>query len=210
MFSQMHCVVLFALAGGCCLGGGGATRGASGLTFTKDVAPILYKNCAGCHRPGDIAPMSLLDYKSARPWAKAIREAVVSRKMPPWFADPNFGSFANDPRLSDQDIATIKAWVDAGSPEGDARDLPAKPVFTDDWKLGPPDIVIDIGQDFIVRPGNDAYEYFTVPTHFTEGKWIRAAQILPGNRRAVHHVHVSVAPDRDAADSISTPFRQPL
>jgi hypothetical protein len=153
--------------------------------------------------------MSLLDYKSARPWAKAIREAVVARKMPPWFADPKFGSFANDPRLSDQEISAIKAWVDAGSPEGDTRDLPPKPVFTEDWKLGKPDIVIDIGQDFVVRPGNDAYEYFTVPTHFTEGKWIRAAQILPGHRKAVHHVHVSVVTDQNSADSISTAFGQP-
>lgn len=154
--------------------------------------------------------MPLIEYKSARPWAKAIREAVVARKMPPWFADPKFGSFANDPQLSEQEISTIKAWVDAGSPEGDARDLPLKPVFTDDWKLGKPDIVIDIGQDFVVWPGNEAYEYFTVPTHFTEGKWIRAAQILPGNRRAVHHVHVSVVTDQNGADSISTAFRQPL
>lgn len=207
---HIRCAVLFALASGSCLVGLSATTGVSSPTFTKDVAPILYKNCAGCHRPGDIAPMPLIEYKSARPWAKAIREAVVARKMPPWFADPKFGSFANDPQLSEQEISTIKAWVDAGSPEGDARDLPLKPVFTDDWKLGKPDIVIDIGQDFVVWPGNEAYEYFTVPTHFTEGKWIRAAQILPGNRRAVHHVHVSVVTDQNGADSISTAFRQPL
>ena len=88
-------------------------------TFTKDVAPIFFARCAGCHRPNDIAPMSLLDYQSARPWAKSIREAVLIRKMPPWFADPHFGSFANDARLSDKEIETIKSWVDAGAPEGD-------------------------------------------------------------------------------------------
>jgi len=178
-------------------------------TFTRDIAPILFKNCAGCHRPGEIAPMSLLDYKSARPWAKSIREAVLSRKMPPWFADPGFGAFANDPRLSEREVATIKAWVDGGAIEGDVRDLPAKPMFNDGWKLGKPDIVIDIGQDFAVKPGTDAYEYFTVPTNFTEGKWIRAAQILPGNRRAVHHVHVSVVKAADGAggDSISSAFK---
>src|SRR6185503_17090507 len=86
----------------------------AGPTFTRDVAPILYKSCAGCHRPGEMAPMSLLDYKSVRPWAKSIREAVVSRKMPPWFADANFGTFANDPRLSAEEVAIIKAWVDNG------------------------------------------------------------------------------------------------
>ena len=182
----------------------------AGPTFTKDIAPILYKNCVGCHRPGEIAPMSLLDYKSARPWAKSIRQAVLSRKMPPWFADPKHGAFANDPRLSDQEISKIKAWVDAGSSEGNPGDLPPKPTFVEGWKLGKPDIVIDIGQDFTVAPGEDAYEYFTVPTNFTEGKWIRAAQILPGNRQVVHHVHVSVVMDHgktDGTDSVATAFR---
>jgi hypothetical protein len=181
-----------------------------GTTFTKDIAPILYKNCAGCHRPGEVAPMSLLDYESVRPWAKAIRQAVLSRKMPPWFADPTFGTFANDPRLSDQEISKIKAWVDGGSPEGDSGDLPPMPTFEEGWKFGKPDIVIDIGEDFSVRPGNDAYEYFTVPTKFTEGKWVRAAQILPGNRQVVHHVHVSLVMDNnevDGADSKTTAFR---
>src|SRR6266436_3594586 len=102
---------------------------AAAPTFSKDVAPILYQRCVQCHRPNDIAPMSLLDYKSARPWAKAIREAVLSRKMPPWFADPHYGAFSNDARLADREIETVKAWVDAGAPEGDARDLPPAPVF---------------------------------------------------------------------------------
>src|SRR5947208_9903515 len=97
---------------------------AAAPTFSKDVAPILYRRCVQCHRPNDIAPMSLLDYKSARPWAKSIREAVMSRKMPPWFADPYYGSFANDARLSTREIETIQAWVDGGAPEGQQRDLP--------------------------------------------------------------------------------------
>ena len=172
-------------------------------TFTKDVAPIFFTHCAGCHRPNDIAPMSLLDYKSARPWAKAIREAVLSRKMPPWFADPHYGAFSNDARLADREIETVKAWVDAGAPEGDARDLPPAPVFVEGWRLGKPDIVVDIGQDFAVKPGQDAYEHFTVPTNFTEGKWIRAAEIRPGNRRVVHHVHVSVVAGESETGSTS-------
>src|SRR5581483_9788856 len=178
----------------------------AGPTFNKDVAPILYKRCVACHRPGDVAPMSLLDYKSARPWAKSIREAVLTRKMPPWFADPRFGSFSNDPRLSPKEIETIKAWVEGGSVEGAPQDLPPKPVFAEGWQLGKPDIVIDIGQDFEVPPGNDMYRYFTVPTNFTEGKWVRAAQILPGNRQVVHHVHVSVVTDND--DENKTAFQQ--
>lgn len=168
-------------------------------TFTKDVAPILYQHCAGCHRPNDIAPMSLLDYKSARPWAKAIREAVLARKMPPWFADPRWGHFSNDARLSQAEVDTIKIWADQGAKEGDPGDLPAPPVFTEGWHLGKPDIVIDIGEDYQVTPGEDAYEHFTVPTNFTAGRWIRAAEIRPGNRQVVHHVHVLLVQENLAA-----------
>src|SRR4029079_17958760 len=116
--------------------------------FSKDVAPILHRRCVQCHRPNDIAPMSLLECKSARPWAKAIRESVLSRKMPPWFADPHYGKFANDARLTSAEIATIKAWVDSDAPEGAPRDLPSPPKFVEGWRMGKPDIVIDIGEDF--------------------------------------------------------------
>lgn len=167
--------------------------------FTKDVAPILYKNCVSCHRPGEIAPMSLLDYQSTRPWAKAIRGAVLSRKMPPWFADPRYGDFANDPRLTNQEVDTIRAWVDGGAAEGDPRDLPAPPKFVEGWQFGPPDLTIDIGQSFLVQPGSDVYKDFIVPTNFTEGKWIRAAQVLPGNRKLVHHAHVYVLSEQAAS-----------
>ena len=180
-----------------------APLAAGASTFTKDVAPIVYRHCGGCHRPDDIAPMSLLDYKSARPWAKAIREAVLTRKMPPWFADPRWGSFGNDARLSSREIETIKAWVDEGANEGDPRDLPAAPKFIEGWRLGKPDLVVDIGEDFLVKPGNDAYEHFIVPTNFTEGKWIRAAEIKPGNRRVVHHVHVNLVRDPKEAGPTS-------
>ncbi len=167
-------------------------------TFSKDIAPIFHQHCVGCHRPKDIAPMSLLDYKSARPWAKAIRAAVINGKMPPWFADPRHGKFSNDARLSAMQIETIKAWVDAGAPAGDAREMPAPPVFAEGWRMGKPDIVIDIGEDFKITQGQDAYEHFTVATNFTEGKWIRAAEILPGNRQVVHHVHVILVQDAAA------------
>src|SRR5919198_2420047 len=96
-------------------------------TFSRDVAPILYKNCVSCHQPNSMAPMSLLDYKTVRPYARAIRSAVEARKMPPWFADPQFGHFANEMRLTDREIRTIAAWVDAGAPEGDVTDLPPQP-----------------------------------------------------------------------------------
>src|SRR5689334_13167539 len=101
-----------------------ASANAAGITFNKDVLPILQEHCQTCHRPGEIGPMPLLTYEGVRPWAKSIKTAVVERKMPPWFADPRYGHFANDHRLKDSEIATIEAWVDAGSPEGDLKDKP--------------------------------------------------------------------------------------
>ena len=157
-------------------------------TFTKDVAPIFQNKCEACHRPDSIAPMSLVTYEDARPWAKSIKAAVASRKMPPWFADPQFGHFSNDARLSDSELKTIQAWADGGALEGNARDLPPAPKFVDGWAMGKPDQVIDIGEDHEVTPGEDAYEHFVVPTNFKEGKWVRAAEIRPGNRQVLHHV----------------------
>ncbi len=107
----------------------------STVTFNKDVLPILQKNCQSCHRPGEIAPMSLLSYSEARPWAKAIKAAVAARKMPPWFAE--VGHFANDRTLSEADIKTLSAWADNGAPEGDAKDKPAPRTFTDGWQIKP-------------------------------------------------------------------------
>src|SRR5215471_13397892 len=108
-----------------------AKTGNSAVTFTKDVAPILYAKCADCHHAGEAAPFSVLSYKDVRPWARSIKEKVVSRQMPPWHADPHFGQWANDRRLSDQEIQRISAWVDQGAKEGDAADLPAPPAFPD-------------------------------------------------------------------------------
>jgi hypothetical protein len=112
--------------------------------------------------------------------------------MPPWFADPQYGHFSNEMRLTDQEIETIQRWVDSGASEGDAKDLPPQPILASGFKLGPPDIVIDIGEDYAVPPGDDVRKTFVVPTNFTEGKWIRAAEVLPGNPKLVHHVHLSV------------------
>jgi hypothetical protein len=177
---------------------------AASPTFTKDVAPIFYKKCAGCHRPGELAPMSLVEYKTTRPWAKAIRAAVLTRKMPPWFADPHYGEFSNDARLTEQEINTVRDWVDNGAPEGNLTDLPAPPTFVEGWRYGKPDVVLDIGQDFSVPAGKDLYKHFIVPTNFIEGKWIRAAQILPGNRKLVHHAHVYVLTDETASPPDAT------
>jgi hypothetical protein len=163
------------------------------VTFTKDVAPILNTRCVECHRPGEVAPMAFTSYKEVRPWAKAIKERVVLRAMPPWLADPNHGEFLNDRRLSQQEIDTVVAWVNAGAPEGDARDLPPAPTFEAGWNIGKPDAVIDMGADFDVPPeGTVPYKYFRAPTNFAEDKWIQAAEIRPGRREVVHHVIVFI------------------
>jgi hypothetical protein len=160
------------------------------VTFNRDVAPIFYKNCAECHRANDIAPMSLMSFKESRPWARSIKEKVISREMPPWSPDPKYGEFTNDHRLAQKEIDTIVAWVDQGAKEGDAKDL-VVPEFTttDGWRLGKPDAVFDLGQEFKVTPGMpDTIQNFIVPTNFKEDKWVTAAEILPGNRKVVHHV----------------------
>jgi len=167
----------------------GARSSAKTVTFTKDVAPIFFKNCAECHRPGESAPFSVLSYKDVRPWAKSIREKVVSRDMPPWHADPHIGEWANDRRLKQQEIDTITDWIDGGAKEGDAKDLPAAPQFTEGWSIGKPDAVIEMAEEFtLAASGPDEYQYFDVPTNFTEDKYVQMAEARPGNRRVVHHV----------------------
>src|SRR5262249_11327942 len=144
--------------------------------------------------PGDIAPMSLLTYRDARPWARSIRQRVVDREMPPWHADPKYGTFSNDRRLSDEDVATIDAWAAHGAPEGDPADLPSSPEYPDGWRIGTPDVILSMQEPFEVpAEGVVDYQYFTIPTNFTEDRWISAAEIKPGDRGVVHHVIVFVA-----------------
>ena len=166
-------------------------------TFTKDVAPILYENCVRCHRPGEVAPMSLTSYQETRPWARSIKQKVMSREMPPWFADPEFGRFRNDARLSQKEIDTIVAWADAGAPKGDDARLPEMPQFATGW-LHPngiaPDAIVEMPLEFTV--GADAGEIpmksFFTPVPFGEDKFVEAVQPVPGNRDVVHHVVVFV------------------
>ena len=166
-----------------------ASDSAKTVTFTKDVAPIFYKHCADCHRPNDMAPMSLLTYKDARAWARSIKEKVVTRQMPPWHADPSHGKFSNDRKLTQQEVDTIAAWVDQGAKQGSAKDLPAAPVFPEGWKIGKPDVVLSMQEDYTLQAtGSDEYINFTMPTSFKEDVWVQAAEIHPGNRKVVHHV----------------------
>ena len=163
------------------------------VTFAKDVAPILYNRCVECHRAGEIAPMSLVTYNEARPWAKAIKQKVLDRSMPPWLAAPENNHFRNDRRLSEREISIITNWVDAGAPKGDDKDLPAPPKFEQGWAIGKPDAVIALDEEVAVPPeGVIPYKYLTVQTNFTEDKWVQAAEIRPGNRKVVHHIIIFV------------------
>jgi hypothetical protein len=160
-------------------------------TYAKDIAPILFRNCTGCHRPGEIGPMSLLTYEDARPRAKAIRDNVSEGAMPPWHADAPHGTFLNERGLTDDEKATIFRWVANGAPRGDPRDMPSPPAYPRGWSIGKPDVVFEMQEDYKV-PADDVvqYEYFYIPTNFTEPKWIQAIEVRPGNRNVVHHVLV--------------------
>jgi hypothetical protein len=171
-----------------------ATNAPAAVTFDKDVLPILQKNCQQCHRPGEVAPMSLLTYAEARPWAKAIKVAVATEKMPPWFADPHYGHFANDRRLSQADIDTLVAWADAGAPEGNPHDAPPPRTFEDGWNIKP-DMVIEMPKPFHVKAkGTINYQYILVKGNFPEDVWVTDAEMRPSNSRVLHHGKVWVRP----------------
>jgi len=165
------------------------------VTFHKDIEPLLQAHCQGCHRPGEIGPMPLLTYQNTRPWAKAIKEAVLARKMPPWFADSGAQHYLNDASLSDVDIQKLTAWVDSGAPEGDSADAPAPLKYVDGWTIGQPDLIVEMPHAYEVPPtGTIEYTYVILPTHFTEDRWVTAAEIRPGNRSVMHHAALHVRP----------------
>jgi hypothetical protein len=158
-------------------------------TFSKDIATIIFDKCAECHRPTGMAPMSLLTYEDARPWARAVKQKTTSRQMPPWGADPTVGKFQNDPSLSAKELETITAWVDAGAPEGNKADMPKPPQFAEGWTIGKPDLVFKMVQPFKVpADGVVPYSYVTIPTNLKEDIWIRGVELRPTDRRVVHHI----------------------
>jgi hypothetical protein len=161
--------------------------------FYKDILPILQTHCQECHRSGEIAPMPFLTYAGTRPWAKAIREQVIARRMPPWFADPNYGHFANDRSLSQMEIDKLAAWVNSGAPAGDPKDAPQPRQWPGGWNIGTPDEVFDMPAAFHVpAKGAVDYQYLILPTHFTEDKWVQKVEVRPGNRSSVHHAVVYI------------------
>ncbi len=166
----------------------------STVTFNKDVLPILQRNCQVCHRPGEIGPMALMTYEGTRPWAKAIKAAVASKKMPPWFADAKYGHFMNERHLSEAEIATLSSWADNGAPEGDVKDKPAPAQFADGWNIRP-DVIFKLPKPFkIPARGTLEYTYITVSAPFKEDTWVVAGEIRPTARSVVHHVIANVRP----------------
>ncbi len=165
------------------------------VSFSRDVAPILQEHCQSCHRPGEATPMSLMSFREARPWAAAIKEAVATKKMPPWFADPKYGHFANDRSLSARDISTLTGWADTGAQEGNPKDLPKPVSFVTGWNIGKPDREIEMPADFpIPAKGTIDYQYVLIPGGFQTDTWVSSAEIRPGNRALVHHVIAFVRP----------------
>ncbi len=164
-------------------------------TFYKDILPLLQEHCQSCHRPGEVAPMPLVTYEQTRPWAAAIAKSVEGKMMPPWFADPRFGHFSNDPSLAPQQIATMLAWVKEGAPAGNPHDAPSPPHWVQGWNIAKPDAVLPMPTPVTIPAHGDVeYTYEIVPTHFTEDKWIQMAEVHPSSPQYVHHAVVYIRP----------------
>jgi peroxiredoxin len=182
-------------AEGCIIGRAHRQIRSTEITYSKTIAPILNRRCVVCHREGDIGPFSLTSYDDASAWSGMIREVVRSRRMPPWHADPRYGRFANDARLSDEEVQAILRWVENGAPQGDPNDAPPASAFVDGWRIGKPDRIIVMPRPYWVpAEGEVKYQYFRVDPAFTEDQWVRAAECRPGNRAVVHHMLVFVQP----------------
>jgi peroxiredoxin/mono/diheme cytochrome c family protein len=191
---------------GCVIGRAAKPRIEKKVSYAKEVSRILQKRCQECHRPGEIGPMSLLSYDKAKAWADTIHEVILEERMPPWYADPRYGRFSNDRRLSREEADTLLAWVEQGCPEGIAADLPAPVAFPQGWKVGKPDKVFTMGEDFKVpATGVLPYKQFTVDPGFKEDVWMQRAECRPGNRKVVHHILVYIlTPGKPIYDSDGT------
>ncbi|HYG75555.1 MAG TPA: hypothetical protein VEK08_11180 [Planctomycetota bacterium] len=178
----------------------------STITFNKHIAPIMFQNCVSCHRPGEVAPFSLMTYEEVKKKLKMVVRTTHEKIMPPWKAEPGYGEFSGERVLKPEQIAMIKKWADAGAPEGNPSDLPKAPVFTSDWQLGKPDLVIEMAEEFTVpAEGRDIYRCFVIPINNTEDKYVSAVEYRPGNRAVVHHAllfldNTGKARQKDAAD----------
>jgi hypothetical protein len=205
ILSVAGCGLAVGLAG---LGSQRSLHAASTVTFSENVAPIVFNHCTTCHRPGEAAPFTLMNYDEVMQHGKLIATVTEARRMPPWKAGPSDYAFKNERRLSDAEIATIQQWIDAGMPEGDARKMPPVPAFTEGWTLGKPDLVVSMKEPFPVPAyGRDIYRNFVLPLNLTEDKWVRAIDFRPTARTVVHHSlfyldDTGAARAQDAKDSL--------
>ena len=197
----------------------GEGAGSADPTYAEDVAPILYENCASCHRPGGLGPFSMLDYDSVKPNLRKMKPMVAAGRMPPWQATGPRGVFRNDRRLTDEEKAIIVRWLDTGAKPGDLAKQPPRPHFAEGWEIGTPDAIVQMPDAYTVpASGTIEYQYFEVPTGITEEKWVQAIEILPGSREVVHHVLVyakvppapRATPPTPAAVPAGAPRPQPL
>lgn len=178
---------------GCLIEHAAKKAGRTEVTYAKHVAPILQKRCQACHRPEQAAPFSLLTYDDAVQHARMLKEVTAQRRMPPWHADPRHGSFANDRRMSAEEIDTLAAWVDAGKPRGDDKDLPKPIAWTAGWKMGKPDRVLQMPKEFEVpADGVMPYKHFFLDPGFKDDVWIQKAEARPGAASVVHHIVVYI------------------
>ena len=179
------------------------------VSYAKDVAPILQEKCQTCHRPKQVAPFSLLTYDQARRWAQPIREAVESRRMPPWHADSHYGTFLNDRRLTPRERATLLAWIEQETPLGDPKELPPRKEFPKGWSIGEPDLVLTMPEPYeVAAEGVISYQRFRVKTDLTEDRWVQAAEAQPGNRSVVHHICVFLVDDQPEDDRQGDELRE--
>ncbi len=168
-------------------------RPAGQVTFNRDIAPIVFRSCATCHRPGEAAPFSLLNYSDVKKHARQIAEVTQSRAMPPWLPEPQKLKFADELRLADAEINLIQRWVEQGAVEGDPADLPPQPKFVEGWRLGKPDLVLTANKPLTLPPsGTDTYWNFIFPVPIQETRWVKAVEIRPGDKRYVHHANILV------------------
>jgi peroxiredoxin len=179
---------------GCYIGRMKRPSAQASVTYSKHIAPLLNKHCVSCHHAGSVAPFALTSYSDAAGWADTIQEVIDEQRMPPWRANPKYGRFSNDNRLTDEEKQLIAQWVKNGAPEGDPKDLPPPPPLVEGWRIKP-DMVITMPKPFTVpAKGMVQYQYFTVDPGFKEDKWVRASEARPGNRAVVHHLVVNVLP----------------
>lgn len=168
------------------IGGGAHEPITTQMRFNREIVRIFGRSCLGCHRPGGIAPMSLATYEEARPWAKAIKEELLEQRMPPWPPLKGFGDFMNAPPLTQREVDMVVNWVEGGAPRGDPKDYPSEPLFSDDWPLGKPDLVLKPNAEQEIASDADQRRIIRLPTNLKEDRFVDAIDLLPGNRSVVH------------------------